>query len=240
MSEQAAAGLVRRDEAWLRLVRWTRRLAWASLGWMTIEGAVGLAAGISAASIALVGWALSSVVEGLASVIVIWRFSGSRTMSDTAEVRAQKAVAVSFWLLGPYVTIESTRDLVARHHPESTMLGIALTISSLVLMPVLGIAKQRLGARLSSGATTGEGGQNLLCAYLSAAVLAGLIGNSLWGWWWLDPLAGLAVAAAAVREGLDVWRGENCCAFPDALAEHGCMCGPDCTDAYCAGGSSRH
>ena len=240
MSEQAAAGLVRRDEAWLRIAWWTRLLAWVSLAWMTIEGAVGLAAGISAASIALVGWALSSVVEGLASAIVIWRFSGSRTTSDTAEVRAQKAVAVSFWLLAPYVAVESTRDLVAGHHPESTLLGIALTISSLVLMPALGVAKRRLGARLSSGATTGEGEQNLLCAYLAAAVLAGLIGNSLWGWWWLDPLAGLGVAAAAVREGLDAWRGENCCAVPDAVAEQRCMCGPGCTDACCAGASSKH
>ncbi len=197
---------------------------------MTVEGAVGLAAGFGAGSIALVGWALSSVVEGLASVIVIWRFSGSRTLSGTAEGRAQKAVAVSFWLLAPYVAIESIRDLLTRHQPESTLVGIGLTMSSLLLMPGLGVAKQRLGARLGSPATAGEGAQNLLCAYLAAAVLAGLVANSLWGWWWLDPIAGLAVAAIAVREGREAWRGENCCAMPAAAP--GCLGagGPDCTD----------
>lgn len=237
-SEQAVGTAVRRDEAWLRIARWTRWLAWASLGWMAVEGAVGLAAGLSAGSIALVGWALSSAVEGLASVIVIWRFSGARTLSDTAEGRAQKAVAVSFWLLAPYVAVESIRDLVTRHQPGTTLLGIGLTISSLVLMPALGIAKQRLGARLGSGATAGEGAQNLLCAYLAAAVLAGLVANSLWGWWWLDPIAGLAVATVAVREGLEAWRGEDCCAIPGAL-EDGCGCGPGCTDACCAADGSQ-
>ena len=202
------------DHGWLRAARLARWMAWASLAWMTVEGAVGLVAGVSAGSIALVGWALSSVVEGLASVIVIWRFTGSRTLSATAEGRAQKAVAISFWLLAPYVAIESVRDLLVRHQPETTLLGIGLTISSLLLMPALGVTKRRLGRRLGSGATAGEGSQNLLCAYLAAAVLAGLVGNSLWGWWWLDPVAGLAVAGVAVREGLEAWRGEICCAGP--------------------------
>jgi divalent metal cation (Fe/Co/Zn/Cd) transporter len=227
-----------RDAGWLRAARLARWLAWASLAWMTVEGAVGLAAGLTAGSIALVGWALSSVVEGLASVIVIWRFTGSRTLSATAEERAQKAVAISFWLLAPYVAVESIRDLAGQHRPETTLLGIALTISSLLLMPALGVAKQRLGTRLESSATAGEGNQNLLCAYLAAAVLAGLIANSLWGWWWVDPLAGLAVAAMAVREGLDAWRGESCCAVPGVPGEQVCGCGPGCTDACCAGPGS--
>lgn len=200
------------DPAWLRAARVARWLAWASLAWMMVEGALGLTAGLTAGSIALVGWALSSVVEGLASLIVIWRFSGSRTLSASAEGRAQKAVAVSFWLLAPYVAVGSVRDLIGQHRPATTLLGIGLTISSLALMPALGIAKQRLGARLGSGATAGEGGQNLLCAYLAAAVLAGLVANSLWGWWWVDPGAGLLVAAMAVREGREAWRGECCCA----------------------------
>src|SRR6266705_394288 len=143
------SAVLQRDIGWLRAAKWARWLAWASLGWMTIEGAVGLAAGIAAGSIALVGWALSSVVEGLASVIVIWRFTGARTLSETAEGRAQKAVAISFWLLAPYVAIESIRNLLIREMPETTLLGIGLTISSLLLMPALGIAKQRLGNRLS-------------------------------------------------------------------------------------------
>ncbi|HEY4026150.1 MAG TPA: cation transporter [Candidatus Dormibacteraeota bacterium] len=234
MSARVEPAIVRRDEAWLQLARWTRWLAWASLAWMTVEGAVGLAAGFGSGSIALVGWALSSAVEGLASVIVIWRFSGARTLSETAEGRARKAVAVSFWLLAPYLAIESVRDLLTRHQPRPTVLGIGLTISSLLLMPALGIAKRRLGARLSSGATAGEGSQNLLCAYLAAAVLSGLVANSLLGWWWLDPIAGLAVAGVAVREGLEAWRGEDCCAIPVAAIEHGRGCGPGCLDACCA------
>lgn len=200
-----------RDEAWLHAARWAKALSWVSLIWMTIEGAAGLLAGITAASIALIGWALSSVVEGLASVIVIWRFTGSRTLSETAEHRAQKAVAVSFWLLAPYVAIESIHKLLTGQQAETSVFGIVLTAVSLVIMPVLGKAKHRLGARLGSGATAGEGTQNLLCAYLAGAVLIGLAANTWFGWWWLDPLIGLAVAAVAVREGLEAWRGEDCC-----------------------------
>jgi divalent metal cation (Fe/Co/Zn/Cd) transporter len=230
---------VSRDVGWLRAARLARWLAWASLFWMTVEGAVGLAAGFSAGSIALVGWALSSVVEGLASVIVIWRFTGSRTLSETAERQAQKAVAISFWLLAPYVAVESVRNLITQERPETSILGIALTATSLVLMPGLGIAKKRLGTRLGSGATAGEGEQNLLCAYMAAAVLAGLAANSLWGWWWLDPVVGLGVAALAVREGLEAWRGENCCAPVGFVTEESCACGPNCTDACCATETSK-
>ncbi len=222
------------DAGWHRAARWARWLAWASLLWMTVEGAVGLAAGITAGSVALVGWALSSVVEGLASVIVIWRFTGGRTLSETSEARAQKAVAISFWLLAPYVAIESVRDLIAGNRADASLLGIGLTISSLVLMPALGIAKKRLGDRLNSGATAGEGGQNLLCAYLAAAVLVGLVANSLFGWWWLDPIAGLLIAGVAVREGREAWRGETCCAVPNVNLQGDCSCGPGCTDACCS------
>jgi divalent metal cation (Fe/Co/Zn/Cd) transporter len=236
---QAAPSVVQPDAGWLRAAQWARWLAWASLAWMTVEGTVGLVAGLQANSIALVGWALSSVVEGLASVIVIWRFTGSRTLSETAEARAQKAVAISFWLLAPYVAIESIRNLLIHEMPQTTLLGIGLTISSLLLMPALGIAKQRLGDRLSSGATAGEGAQNLLCAYLAGAVLVGLVGNSLWGWWWLDPVAGLLVAAVAIKEGREAWRGENCCAVPGVATEAGCGCGPDCIDACCAAPEAR-
>jgi divalent metal cation (Fe/Co/Zn/Cd) transporter len=162
-------------------------------------------------SVASVGWALSSVVEGLASVIVIWRFTGSRTLSESAEGRAQKAVAISFWLLAPYVAIEAVHQLISGRQADASTLGIALTTVSLLFMPLLGVAKQRLGARLGSGATAGEGTQNLLCAYLAGAVLAGLAANAVFGWWWPDPLIALGVAAVAVREGVDSWRGEECC-----------------------------
>lgn len=114
---------------------------------------------------------------------------------------------------------------MTQERAETIVIGIALTASSLVLMPALGIAKKRLGARLSSGATAGEGEQNLLCAYLAAAVLAGLAANSLWSWWWLDPVVGLGVAAVALREGLRAWRGENCCATAGLVCTDGCCAG---------------
>jgi divalent metal cation (Fe/Co/Zn/Cd) transporter len=196
---------------WLHAARRARLLAWASLAWMTLEGAVGVAAGVAAGSIALVGFGLDSAIEGLASVIVIWRFSGSRTFSEMSERRAQRAVAVSFFLLAPYVAAVSVRDLATGAHPETSWVGIALAISSVVLMPALGRAKRRLGARLGSAATSGEGAQNMLCAYLAAAVLAGLLGNAVLGAWWLDPIAALAVSAVAVREGREAWRGDDCC-----------------------------
>ena len=139
-----------KDDRWLANARYARWLAWASLAWMTAEGAIGLAAGFAAGSIALVGWALGSAIEALASVIVAWRFTGRWTLSVTSEHRAQQAVAVSFWLLAPYITIQAIRDL-AYHHPSSTsVIGIALTALSVVIMPVLGITKHRLGQRLSS------------------------------------------------------------------------------------------
>ena len=122
------------DERWLRSARYARRLAWASLAWMAAEGVLGLIAGVVAGSIALVGWALGSAIEALASVIVVWRFTGSRMVSETAERRAQKAVAVSFWLLAPYIAVEAIRDLAAHHPASTTVLGIALTAASVIIM----------------------------------------------------------------------------------------------------------
>jgi divalent metal cation (Fe/Co/Zn/Cd) transporter len=200
-----------RDDGWLRAARWARVLAWASLAWMCAEGAVGLWQGFASGSVALTGWALGSAVEGQASVIVIWRFTGSRTLSETAERRAQQSVAISFWLLAPYIAAQSAADLLTRHHPDSTPIGIALTAVALLEMPLLGRAKHRLGRRLGSGATTGEGTQNYLCGAQAAAVLAVLAITAVWpGGWWLDPAVGLGIAAVAVREGTSTWRGEDC------------------------------
>src|ERR1700720_2846737 len=158
----AAAG--ERDAGWLRAARWARRLAWVSLIWMCIEGAVGLWQGFASGSILLIGWALGSAVEGLASVIVVWRFTGARTISETAERRAQRGVAVSFWLLAPYIAAESIHHLLDGQRAETTVIGIALTAVALLAMPILGRAKHRLGVQLGSAATAGEGTQNYLCA----------------------------------------------------------------------------
>ena len=200
------------DQRWLQSARYARWLAWASLAWMAAEGALGLIAGVAAGSIALVGWALGSAIEALASVIVVWRFTGSRMMSETAERRAQKAVAVSFWLLAPYIAVEAVRDLAAHQPASTTMLGIALTAASVIIMPVLGIAKRRLGERLGSGATAGEGTQNLMCAAQAAAVLLALAVVAIWpGGWPIDPIIALGIAAWSAWQGTQSWRGSDCC-----------------------------
>jgi divalent metal cation (Fe/Co/Zn/Cd) transporter len=209
-----AAPPARAPEArWLRAARRARWLSWASLAWMLTEGAIGLWQGLIVGSIALTGWALGSAVEGMASMIVIWRFTGSRTLSQTAERRAQRGVAVSFWLLAPYVAAESIHHLLVGHRTEPSVIGIALTAVALLAMPILGRAKHRLGAELGSNATAGEGTQNYLCAAQAAAVLTGLAITGNWpGGWWLDPVIGLGIAAAAVWEGIQAWRGDDCCA----------------------------
>ena len=133
-------------------------------------------------------------------------------MSQTAERRAQRAVAVSFWLLAPYIAAESARDLAVGHRAGVTVIGIVLTAVALIAMPLLGRAKRRLGVRLGSAATAGEGTQNYLCAAQAAAVLAGLALTAAWpGGWWLDPVIGLGIAAVAVREGTRSWHGDGCC-----------------------------
>ena len=223
-----APGITRAE--WLRLARWARWLSWASLGYMAIEGAVALAAGLVAGSIALVGFGIDSAIEGFASLVIVWRFTGTRLHSEHAELRAQRLVAIQFFILAPYITVEALRDLAGGQHADASWVGIGLAISSIVLMPVLGIAKQRIGQRMGSVATQGEGAQNLLCAYMAGALLVGLAGNALFGLWWLDPVAGLAIAALAVREGTEAWRGESCC-IPSAGPE-----GDDCTDDCCAAG----
>ncbi|MDQ5821299.1 MAG: cation transporter [Actinomycetota bacterium] len=193
-----------------RLIRWAKILAWASLAWMTAEGIIAVTAGIAAGSIALIGFGIDSAIEGLASVVIIWRFWGARALSETAERRAQKLVAVQFFILAPYVTVEAVRALVTGHEAGTSWLGVGLTLGSAIFMPAFGIAKQRVGTKLGSAATRAEGTQNMLCAYLSVAVLAGLLGNALAGLWWLDPIAALFIGYVAIREGREAWKGEEC------------------------------
>ena len=193
-------------------VRRVKQLSWLSLVWMTAEGTIAIVAGVVAGSIALVGFGIDSAIEGLASAIIIWRFTGTRIHSHSAERRAQKLVAIQFFLLAPYVAVEAVHRLVTGERPDVSWVGMALTTSSLIGMPLLGVAKVRLAHRLGSPATKGEGNQNLLCAYLAGAVLIGLAANAAFGLWWLDPVAALAIAGVAVREGRETWRGEGCCA----------------------------
>ncbi len=196
------------------LVGRARLLAWASLGWHAAEAAIAVAAGIAAGSIALVGFGGDSLIEAGAAGVVVWRFSAGRSASHLAERRAQLLIGASFLALAAYVSAEAVRTLLVGEHAEASPVGIALAAVTLATMPPLAAAKKRVGEALGSAATASEGRQNLLCAYLSAALLIGLGANALLGWWWADPGAALAVAALAIKEGRDAWRGEGCCADP--------------------------
>ncbi|HEX4033734.1 MAG TPA: hypothetical protein VHX66_04755 [Solirubrobacteraceae bacterium] len=204
---------LRNSEAWLRAARQAKLLAWASLGWMTVEGCVGVLAGAQAHSLGVMTWAASSFVEALASLIVVWRFTGRRALSSTSEARAQRWVAASFFLLAPFFAIEAIRTLVNGGATHATVLAIALTLSAIVLMPLLGHAKLSLGKTLNSGATAGEGIQNIMCAAQAATALLALAAAGI-GLSFLDPIAALIIAAIALHEGRDGWHGQNACCTP--------------------------
>ena len=227
-----------RDEGWMRAARRARQLSWASLAWMSIEGIVGLIAGFEANSLSLIIWAASSFVEGLASMTIIWRFTGSRVHSETSERTAQKWVAGSFLLLIPYFLYESFDRLLNGSDIEFSGLGAAVTISAIILMPLLGWAKLRLSRRLGSNATAGEGIQNILCAAQAAAALVALIGAGA-GLAILDPIAAFVISAIAIRECVGLWRGEadDCCApvgFADPTDTGSCCSTSAGTDPCCA------
>ncbi|MEA2149511.1 MAG: hypothetical protein QOD69_1341 [Solirubrobacteraceae bacterium] len=193
-----------------RLVRRARHLAWLGLGWHGIEAAVAIAAGVAAGSVALIGFGADSLVEAAAGIVVLWLMTGARSSSESAERRAQQLIAASFLILAAYVGFAATRDLLGGHHPDASWIGIALSVVTLATMPPLAAAKRRVGDELGSSATSSESRQTMLCAYLSAALLVGLLGNAALGWWWADPLVALAIAAVAVREARDAWRGNAC------------------------------
>jgi divalent metal cation (Fe/Co/Zn/Cd) transporter len=192
------------------LERRARRLAWAGNGWHLAEFAIAIAAGVAAGSVALVGFGLDSLIELGAAGVVIWLFSGGRGSSHAAERRAQQLVAASYAILVAYIGVEAVRDLLGGHHPGVSWVGIGLAAVTAPTMPLLARAKRRVGRRLGSAATVSEAGQNMLCAYLSVALLAGLLANALAGWWWADPAAALAIGAVAAKEGVESWRGTSC------------------------------
>ncbi|MGC8513600.1 MAG: cation transporter [Acidimicrobiales bacterium] len=205
--------------AWERAAKMARVLSWVTLAWLGIEAGVAVGAALAARSVALLGFGLDSGIEALASIIVIWRLTGARRDSESAERRGQRLVAISFLILGPYIAVEALIDLASGTRPETSLVGIALTAFTAVFEPAVGLAKRRLGRALGSGTVGGEGTQNLLCAAQAAAVLAGLVANTLFGAWWVDPAVALVIAAVALREGLRAWQGkQSSCA---------CSCGPD-------------
>jgi divalent metal cation (Fe/Co/Zn/Cd) transporter len=186
-------------------------LAWLGVGWHAVEAVVAIAAGVAAGSIALVGFGADSVVEGFAGVVLLWRFAGRREAAANAERRAQRLIAASFFAIAVYVSIEALLSLIGTDHPQASWVGIGLSIVTLAVMPPLATAKGRVAGQLGSSATHSEGRQNMLCAYLSAALLAGLGVNALFGWWWGDPAAALLISGVAAREGVGAWQGQACC-----------------------------
>jgi divalent metal cation (Fe/Co/Zn/Cd) transporter len=194
-----------------RLERRARLLAWSGIGWHFIEFGIALGAGLAAGSIALVGFGADSLIEAWAGFVVVWLFTGARRTSHTAERRAQQLIAGSFFILAAYVGVEAIRDLAGAHHPSASWVGVGLAAVTAPTMPLLARAKRRVGQQLNSSATVKEGAQNMLCAYLSVALLIGLMLNATAGWWWADPGAALVIAGVAFREGVESWRGEGCC-----------------------------
>ena len=192
------------------LERRARLLAWGGNLWHLVEFAVAVAAGLAAGSIALVGFGIDSLIEALAAFVIVWLFTGGRPASRTAERRAQQLVGVSYLLLVCYVAVEALRALVLGERPETSWVGIGLAAFTAPTMPLLAAAKRRVGYRLGSAATVSEAAQNQICAYLSLALLVGLLANAVAGWWWADPAAALAIGVVAAKEGWESWRGEGC------------------------------
>jgi divalent metal cation (Fe/Co/Zn/Cd) transporter len=200
---------------WLRLARTARMLSWLTLGWMGIEDGVAIGAAVLAGSVALPGFGLDSGIDAMASIIVIWRFTGTRLASATAERRAPAAGRGQLLPPRPYIAAEAARALAAGNRAETSIIGLALTAGTAMFEPALGVAWRRVGARLGSPATAGEGTQNLLCACLAMAVLAGLAASTLLGAWWLDGVVALGIAGWAVIEGRGAPAGRSCaCASP--------------------------
>jgi divalent metal cation (Fe/Co/Zn/Cd) transporter len=208
------AGAALPEEQHARLIRRVKWISWIGLVWLLVDGAIGMTAGITANSVALIGWGLDCAIQAIASLVIIWRFTGERIHSDTAERTAQKVVAVSFFLLAPYIIVTAIDHLATGNASHTSWLGIALAGTDALLMPLLGRAKRHVGVALGSQATTSEGRQNILCAYLSLGVLLGLAANPLLGWWWMDPIVGIGVAVVVVQAGIRTWRSETCEEIP--------------------------
>ena len=183
-------------------------LAGVSVTYNLIEAVVAVTAGAVAGSIALIGFGLDSLVEMSSGLVILWQFR--HPVPESRERLALRLIGVSFFGLAIYVSVESVRNLIGGAEPASSSVGIALAILSLLVMPVLSWAQRRTGRALHSGSVVADSKQTLLCTYLSAVLLVGLLLNALLGWSWADPVAGLVIAAVAVREGVEAWRGDEC------------------------------
>ena len=216
-----------------RLGRRAQLLAGASVTYNVIEALIAVAAGMAAGSVALVGFGLDSVVEVSSGMVILWQFR--HRLPESRERRALRLMALSFFALATYVTVESVRALFFGGEPEPSPVGIGLAIASLIVMPFLSRAQRRTGRALGSHAVVADSTQTLLCTYLSAVLLVGLVLNATLGWGWADPIAGLVIAAVAVREGVEAWKGEGCCAPGRPGEDAGAGAGDGCggADACC-------
>jgi divalent metal cation (Fe/Co/Zn/Cd) transporter len=185
-------------------------LSLLSIAWMTVEAGVAIIAAVVAGSVALLGFGLDSLIELASASTILWLYTGSRSDSDAAERRAQQLIAVCFGALALYVTFDAITTLASATKPDVSWPGVAVSTGAIVFMPLLARAKGRVAAELGSAATAGDAAQSWLCAISAAAVLLSILANSALGWWWLDPIVGLGIAALAVREGREAWAGDVC------------------------------
>jgi divalent metal cation (Fe/Co/Zn/Cd) transporter len=224
------------------LARRVRFLVTATITYNLIEAVVAITAGTIASSGALVAFGLDSIIEVASAAAVAWQFSARDPATiERRERRALRIIAVSFFALAAYVTADAVRALLGAGEAEHSSAGLVLAALSLAIMPGLSYAQRRAGRELGSASAVADSKQTLLCTYLSAVLLIGLAVNSLLGWAWADPIAALVIAAVAVKEGREAWRGDACCALPAkapaATISHAgtavnsacATCGPGCT-----------
>jgi divalent metal cation (Fe/Co/Zn/Cd) transporter len=213
------------------LVRRIRLLVAATITYNVIEAVVAITAGTVASSTALIGFGLDSVIEVSSAAAVAWQFTGGD--HEKREKTALRIIAISFFALAGYVAVESVRALLGGDQARHSAVGLILAAASLAVMPLLSYAQRRTGRALGSRSAVADSKQTLLCTYLSGVLLVGLGVNILFGWAWADPIAGLVIAAVAVKEGRDTWRGDTCCP-PVCSAE----ADDPCADACCAPGKA--
>lgn len=213
------------------LTRRIRLFVAATIAYNLVEAVIAITAGRLASSTALVGFGLDSVIEVSSAAAVAWQFSGPD--HERRERTALRIIAVSFFALAAYVSVESVRALVGGEKADHSTIGLVLAAVSLAVMPVLSAAQRRAGRELGSASAVADSKQTLLCTYLSAVLLVGLAVNSLFGWWWADPAAALVIAAVAVKEGREAWRGDACCSPGAALSAASQAADEPCQDGCC-------
>ncbi|BCL29895.1 cation transporter [Streptomyces aurantiacus] len=220
------------------LARRVRLLVSATIAYNVVEAIVAITAGTIASSTALVGFGLDSVVEVSSAAAVAWQFSArEHAVREAREKTTLRVIAVSFFVLAAYVTVDAVRALAGTGEADRSITGIVLAALSLAVMPFLSAAQRRAGRELGSASAVADSRQTLLCTYLSAVLLLGLVAHAVLGWSWADPIAALVIAGVAVKEGRDAWRGDGCCAVPAsavpasataAKADDACGCRAGC------------